>query len=191
MMCDNGKIKLLKSNNKGFTLVELIITLAIAAIILGIVMTFFITNIKSSNIITDKTELQYQAQNVMNFITEKAMQSSGISKVYIKDGNSYLPQDMSIQEVSNVGYIGFIVEGVKHIFVLDRGNIYYSDSISDLNIIKNNKYILGKWLTNINIKSNSAGADLSSTNSIEITLEFEKNDAKVTLSNIVYMRNKH
>lgn len=60
---------------RGFTLVELLVTLGLAGIIITVVMSFFIMNMRSYNTINTETEVQYQSQSAINFMTNKILEA--------------------------------------------------------------------------------------------------------------------
>jgi len=58
------------SNNKGFSLIELIVALAIALIVGGSIISFLLTGSNSYNFVVTNTDLQEEAQLVMNQISD-------------------------------------------------------------------------------------------------------------------------
>lgn len=60
---------------KGFTLIELIVTLGLAGIILTVVMSFFISNYRSYETINTKSEVQYQSQYIINYMTNVILEA--------------------------------------------------------------------------------------------------------------------
>lgn len=64
-------------NNKGFTLVELLIALILVGMSMSAIMFFFITNFRTYNRETDDIFTQTQANRAIEFLTEKIIASSG------------------------------------------------------------------------------------------------------------------
>lgn len=62
-------------NKKGFTLIELIVILGLASIVMLAVMSFFIANYRSYNRLNTESELQYQSQYIINFMTDKILET--------------------------------------------------------------------------------------------------------------------
>lgn len=66
---------MLMKDNKGFTLIELIVILGLATIVMGTVMSFFIANYRSYNRLNTESDLQYQSQQIINFMTDKILEA--------------------------------------------------------------------------------------------------------------------
>lgn len=71
----------MKDKKRAFTLIELIITLSLTTIILGVIYTFFITNTKSLSKIEINSELQTEAQNIQKEFLNYCTQSEGIVEI--------------------------------------------------------------------------------------------------------------
>ena len=85
-------------DNKGFTLIELIVILGLATIVMGAVMSFFIANYRSYNRLNTESELQYQSQYIINFMTDKILEAEkyeedGKYKFYVDDNWIYFWRD--------------------------------------------------------------------------------------------------
>lgn len=76
-------------DKRGFTLIELIVILGLATIVMGAVMSFFIANYRSYNVINTETELQYQSQHIINSITDKILEANKFvgNTFYYNDGS--------------------------------------------------------------------------------------------------------
>ena len=68
-------------NKKGFTLIELLVVLGLSAAIVSLVMKFFMVNINNYETISNDTELQFQSQYILNFMSNKIMESSKIEGI--------------------------------------------------------------------------------------------------------------
>ncbi len=82
-------------NNKGFTLVELLVCVVIFGIVLAAAFGFMLASAKTYNKVNDRLEIQNQSQAALNLIEEYVIDCNlGISFVpsdedYVKDGISY------------------------------------------------------------------------------------------------------
>lgn len=70
--------------NKGFTMIELLVSLGVASIVFALIFSFFITNYKSFKTISTESELQFQSQYILNYMASKINNSKSISNV--RDG---------------------------------------------------------------------------------------------------------
>ncbi|WP_312833148.1 PilW family protein [Sedimentibacter saalensis] len=68
-------------NKNGFTLIEMLVALGLSALVTSLVITFFVTNIKTYKELNDEAELQFQVQYILNFMSDKIMESDSISLV--------------------------------------------------------------------------------------------------------------
>lgn len=75
-----------KLRKRGFTLIELIITIAILAIVLGVVFNFFLFNIKTYNKGEELTQVQFDARMAGDYITSRVRNVSQLSNLEIVDG---------------------------------------------------------------------------------------------------------
>ncbi len=66
-------------NEDGFTLIELLVAIGLSVLVTSLVITFFVVNIKTYKELNDEAELQFQAQYILNFMSDKIMESKGIS----------------------------------------------------------------------------------------------------------------
>lgn len=73
-------------DERGFTLIELMVVLGLAGIVISVVMSFFIANYKSYQTINTESEVQYQSQYIINFMTNKILEAESYEG---KTGNKY------------------------------------------------------------------------------------------------------
>jgi len=59
----------------GFTLLELLVSIGLFSIIFSLIMSIFIINFKNYRSIKNYTELQFQAQYILNFMSNKIIES--------------------------------------------------------------------------------------------------------------------
>lgn len=104
-----------KISNKGFTLIELIISLALTGIVLSIIFSILISNISMFHINDKDIELQQQGQFIIGFLEDKIIESTGIT--YLQDSNGITKHEThekvnlkkiifkNIPEATDKGYI--------------------------------------------------------------------------------------
>lgn len=87
--------KNIKKRNKGFTLVEIIIALAIAAMIMAAMYSFFTQSTKTSVSAEVKSELQEDAEKIQTELVRIGTQSKMLHSLVTSTGNIYLATDFS------------------------------------------------------------------------------------------------
>ncbi len=84
------KSESLQKNNKGFTLVELIVVILMIGLISGILVTFIMVSMKSFSSVSAEVKLQTEADYAVNFLNDKCMEALAIysfADEKIKDEN--------------------------------------------------------------------------------------------------------
>ncbi len=146
-------------NNKGFTLIELIVVLGLTAVVIAVVMSFFIANFKSYETINTESELQYQSQYIINFMTNKILEAEGY------DGSEFIYKLGADDDTTE-----------KFSFILDDYKIVFKDT-------DGKEITVGKYVEDFKI--NTVSGDPTKVK-IELTLKGKKD---YTATQIVYMRN--
>ena len=72
---------------KGFTTIELLISLPLFGMIMLLIFSVTASNMRSMNCIDKDVELQQQAQFIFNFIEEKIIESTGL--IYLEDTRGF------------------------------------------------------------------------------------------------------
>ncbi|HCT64123.1 MAG TPA: hypothetical protein DIC60_02425 [Lachnospiraceae bacterium] len=103
----------MKNNNKGFSLLELIVSFAILGIVSGIIMSMVTTSSNTYKSVTSDVNLQYESQLTMSQLQE-----------YIVDCNGGICFDDNKLYLLNTNGTGY----VAHIFRFDNtdGRMYYA-----------------------------------------------------------------
>lgn len=146
-------------NNKGFTLIELIVVLGLTAIVIAVVMSFFIANFKSYETINTESELQYQSQYIINFMTNKILEAESY------DGSEFIYKLGADEDSTD-----------KFSFMLNGDKIVFRD-------IDGKEVSVGKYVKDFKIHNLSGDPTKVK---IELTLKGKKD---YTAAQIVYMRN--
>lgn len=71
---------------KGFTLIEVVISMAISAIVLTVITTFFITNTNSLSMADIKSTLQQEGEDIKEAMIKNGTQSDAITNLSLIDG---------------------------------------------------------------------------------------------------------
>lgn len=178
-------------NKKGFTLVELIVTLALTMLLMTIIFSFLINYLKINDTLNDDLALQEQARNTLNIISDKIMQSDGIAKVYMLD-NAGLLIDITNNETK---------ESIRSINIKYDTNSYYSlylkdtnlylDNVASENDLASSSYdnIIARYISDIYIEPLN-NKSFMNTNLVSITIDFKKDNEEYTINQNICIRNK-
>lgn len=193
----------MKNKKKAFTLIELIITLALTSLILGVIYTFFITNTKSLSKIEINSELQNESQIIQNQLLEYGAQAKGI---YSLNGNEVKSNNMLYKDILDstgkieVNEIVFEVAEDKYYFKVDESNktLYLTKNNEASKVLSTNviefKIRPLDYRMKFDESSHENKGNLYEANGIEISfiLNMKKGYSNVTIpaSIIVKFRNK-
>lgn len=129
---------------RGFTVLELIITLAITTMIMGVVYTFFFTNSKALSTTEIKTMLQTEAETIekllLNLGTEakKIVQVNGIVASDVNNQYSALPTDSDENENYKKPITSLVLEYDNE----DKLNMNLNNGILTMSIIDKSENIV-------------------------------------------------
>lgn len=174
----------MKTNNKGFTLVELIVCLVIFGIVVAAIFGFMLAGSRSYKLVNDRLELQTQYQLATSQINE-----------YIIDctGGIYFDSSTDTLFVLNGNSGG---TATAHIFQLKAdGCIYYGTAnatVSDKGELSCGSYSANDFLTE-NVTDFAVNPTLSAagyTASASVLISFEKGSAEYSGQKTVALRNK-
>ena len=76
----------MKKKVKGFSLIEIVVSTAISAIVLTIITTFFITNTNSLALADIKSTLQQEGEDIKEAMVKNGTQSNGITNLWVSNG---------------------------------------------------------------------------------------------------------
>ncbi|MBU5455638.1 prepilin-type N-terminal cleavage/methylation domain-containing protein [Caproiciproducens sp. MSJ-32] len=197
----------MKKKTKGFTILELIITLSLVVIVLGVVYTFFFSNSKTLTTTELNSDLQFEAEKIQDELLVVGTESKGISQVLylgglnITDESYNAISDMQAQEgkievneirfVDDNGYYELDYEGTNlTIRKLDNsGNELTEDGYPEL-LSKN---VTNLYIRPIDYRMNNLGKFINAPG-IEISIILKKNkgysEVSLPVSTIVKFRNK-
>ena len=192
----------MNSKKKAFTLIELIIVLALITTILSIIYTFFITNTKNLSKIEINSDLQTEAQNIKKEFLNYCTQSEGIIEINNTESDKITYEILDSEGKMKITNIRFKVEENYFDFIYEEDSKVLSLKAFDKS--GNEVYIYGlpKILSRnikefkirpVDIRSNQDGK-FNETVGIEILLTLSKkkgySEVQTPSSLIVKFRNK-
>lgn len=167
-------MKLFKNLNKGFTLVEVIMALGIFTIVLGILFPFFLSNYKTINNTSIKSNLQWEAENIMQYVSKSFMEGNSIENIKnIKDNDV---EYVKIK-LDNDNYYSFKLEGSKL--------IYESSEKPIKKVIGENVY---KFQV---IPDNIESENPENITGVDIKIILKKKDIEYTIKDHIFLRNSN
>lgn len=197
----------MKKKTKGFTILELIITLSLVVIVLGVVYTFFFSNSKTLTTTELNSDLQFEAEKIQDELLVVGTESKGISQVLylgglnITDESYNAISDMQAQEGKvEVNEIRFIDDNGYYELDYEGTNLTIRKLDNSGNELTEDGYpeVLSKNVTNLYIRPidyrmNNLGKFINAPG-IEISIILKKNkgysEVSLPVSTIVKFRNK-
>ncbi|MFO7888638.1 MAG: prepilin-type N-terminal cleavage/methylation domain-containing protein [Eubacteriales bacterium] len=171
----------MKKDNRGFTILEIIITLAIFSIVITMVGRFLITNLNNYNRINNSTEIIDQAQFITSFLDLELSQSAGIKKVKSTEGLSLIDSSLG----SYIKYIELYTRDTSQIgnpsFQLKNGNDIFYKSHSEL----------GTYVDKIYMAPIPHNISFKECRGVEYKIYFKKDNTTYNIEKSIYFRNKY
>ncbi|SDY47970.1 prepilin-type N-terminal cleavage/methylation domain-containing protein [Proteiniborus ethanoligenes] len=176
--------------NNGFTLIEILITLSLAGIVISIVLSLLITNIRMFHKTDKDIELQQQGQFIIGFLEEKILESDKI--VYLENMDNELKHDTN--EKLNVKKIIFknspSAKDQGYIFYLSKDlnantyNLKYGKGLSGAATVE-----VGNYIEKIQIEPIPLNSKYTEAKGITIILYFNIDEQKKSFTTQLCFRN--
>lgn len=169
------------TEKRGFTLIEVVVVMAIFGILFLALGSFLITNVKLFNSAETQTELQNQAQSVMDSVSEYLLSTKGISNPSDEnpsfDGTTFKKVTMKNADDSLIPETVISYDNLKKELKLSTG--------SSNKLLSNN--ITAFTIEPISAKTPNAFSDCIG---FRIRLTVTIKEQKLDLTNEVFFRNK-
>lgn len=177
-------------NIKGFTLIEVILSLAFAGIIFSIITAILKLNIVNFYDNDSDIEIQQQAQFIIGFIEDKVMESCGIH--YIQDMNGHLKNNSTdLIELKKVIFKNSQSDDHKgYIFQLSKDlksntyNLKYGAGLSGTATVE-----VGNYIKKIEAKPYPNDEIFTEAKGIDLKLHFFHNERSKVFRILLYFRN--
>lgn len=180
--------RLTELDNDGLTLIEIIVTISISAIIFIVVSGMFFTGSKINEDIYNSVEIQQQGHFIMNFMASRIMPSSGIDSIKDTRNLSYLKSDKPIKLREIKLRDESLEEKEGHIFSIQKDPKLPGKSIrhgkTDVAKIE-----LGNYIKEVYVKPLPPGNTYEDAKGVEITIEMKKGEADLEIFKNIYFRN--
>jgi prepilin-type N-terminal cleavage/methylation domain-containing protein len=121
--------------NKGFSLVELLVSLGISSIIIGLIFSFFIINFKGYKSVRNDFEMQFQAQYILNFMAGRIVDSNSVSFARVNTQNYSMTAVRSAGAEYPIHKISFKYgsESENYVFHIINNTIRYGKGEKEMN----------------------------------------------------------
>lgn len=191
-------------NNKGFSLIELIISVAILTIITSAILGFIVTSSKSYGNVSEDVSLQQEAQLSLNQISDLIVDSTSGLKYYYNDNEALtilsdadISGDVTSKTLAIYNVQKEIVSGVtvenKYIYNIiwrkaDKKIYLRKDSIDSSTglVMQGNEVLMVEYVTDFN----PSLTKVESRKKVSISMTFARNDKNYTASKNFAPRNK-
>ncbi len=184
------KMSQLNKDNKGFTLVELIIVMAISSILMASISIFLFTGSQYFQLAKSEVDVQSEAQAVMNQVKDRVLECNNLDD-YDASSNQFVLYSISeIQNPSGTGVVSQIDK--KEIFWLDttEGKLYYralkGADIAGVSVpfpnASKNKYLLAEYITGIDV--------IRTDNIVTVQISLEQGGRAYTVKDTIKLRNR-
>lgn len=182
---------ILKKNQSGFTIVEVMVTLVIVTMLVGVIGSFLVMHLKSYETTKSVIDIQYEAQLALSRLGKVAMESAGVYNV-----DSELNPTVIVFEYNDDYHdpnkkVIFYYDGNKVLFkTLNKEMLDETDLSYDSDDLNSTWYVFANYVDSWTITPN-AGTTFDESTGINITMNFMKNNAVITVSNSFKYRNKY
>ena len=172
--------------NKGFTMIELVVTLGISSIVIGLIFSFFITNYKGYKSVRNSSEMHFQAQYILNFMAGRIIDSNSMSLARIKTDFYSMTAVRSAEVEYPVDKVSFKYgsESENYVFHIVGSDIRYGNGDKDIKP----EVELGKFVDSMYI-SLFENRSFQNTKVVKLKLVMEKDGQTYEAFQAVYMRN--
>ena len=163
--------------NRGITLLELIITMAILLIVTSAIFSFFLSSNKSMNALEEKNTIQNEGEAAINRLSETTLNGSSIKAINGISFSEITGDNINITTL----VINNIYSSVENQYKVENGKLFFKTSDKTSWELLSN-YVQSLVITPI---KNNVGA----TKGIKIVLILQYKDALKTFTNQIYFRN--
>lgn len=173
----------MNSGKKGYTLAELLVSLGIISFVTTLVIAFFIANLNNFEKIKNDSELQFQSQYILNFISNKIMKSKKVSDVRT-DKNTRVTNSPREFSISKISLLFNEQDGSCYIFEVRNNRIYYGNGNPD-------DYVpdeLGRYVSELRAAPYPEGKTFAHASALEITIRLVKDNQTYEATQIISMR---
>lgn len=195
MILGKGEL-IIKVKKRGFTLIEVLITVAILGIVMIALSNFFFTNYNTLNKVSKQIDLQSEGEKGMKKIVNTSIESKGILEV--KRGAEYLESKNIAENIDTIVFKTIDSSGndIYDIFEVEDNKLWHGASTDSSKIIDKDGTLTSGEITgeiasqNIVSVSVEANKALKEARETIIRIVLSEGNVSTTLESQVYFRNK-
>lgn len=180
---------------KGFTLIEVLITISIMGIVMTALSNFFFTNYNTLNKVSKQIDLQSEGEKGMKKIVNSAIESKGIFQV--KRGGEELSEKDTAENISRIVFKTIDTSGndIYEIFEVADNKLWHGTSTDSSKIIDKDGSltsdeikgeIAAEDINHVNLNANKA---LEDAEGIKVKIYLNKGNVNADVKSEIYFRN--
>lgn len=172
------------SERKGYTLIELLVCLVLISLVIVLLMSFFTANFNNSVRVKNNSELQFQAQYVLNFISNKVMESNSIADIRTDSTTSIINLSGEFS-IIKIALLYNKKDASCYIFEINGNTIFYGNGKAT----EWGNAQLGKYISELKAAPFPRGTTFENAQALEITVKLAKGDETYEATQLISMRN--
>ena len=172
--------------NKGFTMHELMVSLGISSLVVVLIFSFFTNDYRLYKSVRNDMELQFHANYILNFMTEKVIDSGSMSLVKNYTDIYSMTTVRSTGREYPVNKVSFKYgsESENYVFHIADSIVRYGKGVKDMTpTVELGNYVKGMYLYVLRDES------FQNTKVVKLKIVMEKGGQQYETSQTVYMRN--
>ncbi len=172
--------------NKGFTMLELLVSLGISSLVVGLILSFFTIDYRLYKSVRNDTELQFQANYILDFISEKVIDSScmTLAKNYTDIYSMTTVRSTGREYPINKVAFKYGSDSENYVFHIVNTIARYGKGVKDMTpTVEFGNYVKGMYLSVLRDES------FQNTKVVKLRIIMEKGGQQYEASQTVYMRN--
>lgn len=177
------------SERKGYTLIELLLCLALISIVITVLMSLFITNLNRFVRVKNDSELQFQAQYILNFISNKVMESGSVADIRTEN-NKRIVNSSEEFSIVKIALLYDMQDDYCYIFEVRENKIFYGTGMVQWNgtVKEPAKAQLGLYISELKIAPFPQGTTFAQARALNITLKLSKDKENYEATQLINMR---
>lgn len=169
---------------KGYTLIELLICLVLMGLVIMLLMSFFTANLNNSVRVKNDSELQFQAQYVLNFISNKVMESNSIADIRTDNNTTRVINLSGEFSITKISLLYNKQDVACYIFEVDGNTISYGKGKAT----DSANAQLGKYISELKVAPFPRGITFAHAQALEITVKLAKGNETYEATQLISMR---